>query len=97
MKDELFKGLTEEQIIKVKACKNVKEILLLAKQEGIELNDDQLAAVCGGGCSGSKLTPIACPVCGADTAQDLKIVGNWDNGYFECTCKKCGHKWVVYY
>ena len=37
MKEELLKGLTEEQIAKVKACKNQEEILQLAKEEGIEL------------------------------------------------------------
>ena len=51
MKEELLKGLTEEQIAKVKACKNQEELLALAKQEGIELNDEQLEAVNGGACS----------------------------------------------
>ena len=52
MKKELFKGLTEEQIAKVKACKNNEDLLKLAKEEGVELNDEQLAAVNGGACSG---------------------------------------------
>ena len=51
MKDELLKGLSEEQIAKVKACKNSKELLKLAKEEDIELSDEQLEAVNGGGCS----------------------------------------------
>ena len=36
MKKELLKGLSEEQIAKVKACKNQDEILALAREEGIE-------------------------------------------------------------
>jgi len=51
MKEELLKGLTEEQIAKVKACKNQDELLALAREEGIELNEEQLAAVSGGACS----------------------------------------------
>ena len=52
MKEELLKGLSEEQIAKVKACKNQEELLALAKEEGIELTDEQLEAVNGGACSG---------------------------------------------
>ena len=35
MRDELLKGLTEEQIAKVKACKTMEETLMVAKEEGI--------------------------------------------------------------
>ena len=49
MRDELLKGLTEEQIAKVRACKNQEELLALAREEGVELTDEQLAAVSGGG------------------------------------------------
>ena len=45
MKEELLKGLTEEQIAKVKACKNQEEVLALVREEGIELTDEQLEAV----------------------------------------------------
>ncbi len=54
MRDELLKGLTKEQIAKVKACKNSEELLALARAEGIELSDEQLAAVSGGVCSETK-------------------------------------------
>ena len=49
-REELLKGLTKEQISKVKACESSEEILQLAKSEGIELTDEQLAAVAGGYC-----------------------------------------------
>ena len=51
MKKELLKNLTEEQIAKVKKCKNQEELLKLAKEEGIELSNEQLEAVSGGVCS----------------------------------------------
>ena len=54
MREELLKGLSEEQIAKVKACKSQGEFLALAKQEGYELSDEQLAAVSGGACSNGK-------------------------------------------
>ena len=47
MKEELLKGLSEEQIAKVKSCSSGEEIFAAAKQEGIELTDEQLAAVSG--------------------------------------------------
>ena len=66
MKEELLKGLTEEQIAKVKACKNSDELLALATKEGIELNEEQLAAV-SGGCGKSsewyEIDNMTCPEC----------------------------------
>ena len=63
MNKELLNGLTEEQIAKIKACKNSQEIITLAKKEGVELTKEQLEAVNGGGCGGStpnniKETPL---------------------------------------
>ena len=53
-KKDLLAGLSEEQIAKVKACKNSDELLKLAKKEGIELTNEQLEAISGGGCGSSK-------------------------------------------
>ena len=49
----LLKGLSEEQIAKAKSCKNNSELLELAKKEGVELSQEQLAAISGGACSDS--------------------------------------------
>ncbi|MCR5491270.1 MAG: hypothetical protein K6F32_03985 [Bacilli bacterium] len=57
MKEKLLNGLSEEQIAKVKACKSSDEVLALAKEEGVELNDEQLSAVSGGGCIEEWLNP----------------------------------------
>lgn len=94
MKKELLKGLSEEQIAKVKSCKSHEDLLTLAKNEGVELTEEQLAVVSGGGvCSAVSefgenltLTPYNCHKCGSN---DVDIVGN------NCTCKKCGNKWTV--
>ena len=52
MREELLFGLTDEQIHKVYHCKSSMEILALAKEEGVELTQEQLAAI-NGGCGAS--------------------------------------------
>ena len=52
MREELLNGLTDEQIHKVYQCKSRIEILALAKEEGVELTQEQLAAI-NGGCGAS--------------------------------------------
>ena len=47
MKKELLKGLTDEQIAKVKVCKNSDELLALAKAEGIELTREVCSSIPG--------------------------------------------------
>ena len=69
MKDELLKGLTEEQFAKYKACKTQEERLALAKEEGVELTDEQLEAVSGGACNSAN---IPCPKCNSmDTIETV--------------------------
>ena len=63
MKEELLKGLSEEQIAKIKACKTQEELLSFAKEEGIQLSEEQLEAV-SGGCTTPEAKPIVCPACG---------------------------------
>ena len=93
MKKELLKGLSEEQIAKVRACKNSEELLALAKTEGIELTDEQLTAISGGGvCSvasdvGDFFNPFDCPECGSNDVHAVKGKGN----LFECG--GCGFRW----
>ena len=81
MKEELFKGLSEEQMAKLKNCNNVKELLALAKQEGVELTDDQLEAV-NGGC-GTTTGYWGCPYCGYRW-------GAMSLGYGRAKCFGCG-------
>ena len=93
MREELLKGLTDEQIAKIKECKNNEEILNFAKNEGIELTDEQLEAVSGGSC----ITGERCPRCNSDQVliyewdkwENCEFKGNWRNK----ECKSCGYQW----
>lgn len=88
MKGELIQGLTEEQIAKAKACKNQEELLAVTKQEGIELNEEQLEAVNGGGCTSKPKKK--CPKYGSKRAgwQKYPFMG------CDCECDYCGYKWT---
>ena len=89
MRKELLKGLTEEQIAKVKACKNSEELLALAKEEGIELNDEQLKTISGGGCFSS----FKCPNCGS---KDYRVLPRYQvSGCKTYQCYTCGHEWSL--
>ena len=94
MKQELLKGLSEEQIAKVKDCKSQEELLKLAKEEGIELTEEQLEAVSGGECFGT--TP-PCPYCGA--SKERVYCGNPPGKVLSGTrvwnCKDCGNFWKM--
>ena len=91
-KQDLLKGLTEEQIEKVRACKNQDEVLAFAKQEGIELTDEQLEAVNGGFCDSHP--PIEpCPVCKSkDFVEIIQEAAN----YTRYECKKCNITFSIY-
>ena len=89
MKKELLKGITEEQIEKAKACKNEKELLTLAQAEGIQLTEEQLETVAGGGCSE---TTEPCPKCGS-TSIKKEHRGNDVHMHTVFICKKCKHEW----
>ena len=94
MKSELLKGLTEEQIAKAKACKSQEELLALAKEEGFELNDEQLAAVSGGFCStDAPDCSKKCPKCGTSVKGNYLYRKSYEGLVYEFVCPNCGHKW----
>ena len=86
MKEELLKGLSEEQVAKVKACKNQEEILKVAKEEGIELTDEQLEAV-SGGCGTVEPYELKCPFCESKDFECTSVTTYGDRTF---KCKKCG-------
>ncbi|MBR1847486.1 MAG: hypothetical protein IJ787_07220 [Bacilli bacterium] len=88
MREELLKGLSEEQIAKLKQCRSSEEILKLAKKEGLELSDDQLEAVSGGNCA-APLPP--CPRCNSNEAVYIPRTDN----VMEYECNECGYRWTV--
>ena len=90
MKQELLNGLTEEQVAKVKQCKNTNDLLALAKKEGVELTSDQLEAVNGGACSNSDNCP-PCPACGSANTkvrQSSQLVNQYK-------CNDCGKEFTI--
>ena len=88
MKEELLKGLSEEQIAKIKACKNQEEILAIAKEEGIELTDEQLQAVSGG--CGTR----TCSNCGSHDIEAVPYNNSITDWGFRNTCRSCGYVWL---
>ena len=89
MKEELLKGLTDEQIAKVKECKNQEELLALAKAEGVELTNEQIEAVSGGGC----LSSMKCPQC---DSKDYRKLPNYQiSGCSTYKCNQCGYEWSL--
>jgi len=44
-----LENLSDEQRAKLQACETAEDILALAKEEGYELSEAELAAVSGGG------------------------------------------------
>ena len=91
-KEELLKGLSEEQIAKIKSFKNQEDLLKFAKDQGIELTDEQLEAVNGGICTS---TPsFTCPYCGSSnvkTKHNENSIAEW----YGNTCQDCGKYWIV--
>ena len=82
MREELLKGLSDEQKKKVAYCKSAEDVLALAKAEGVELNDEQLEAVSGGACDPNAYN---CPKCGS---SEIEHTGS---GNFHC--RSCNHNY----
>ena len=85
--DHLLEGLSPEIVAKVKKCTSVEEILQLAKDEKIHLNEEQLDAVSGGGCQDKNIDVKYCPSCGST---------NWKyTNFFPVSyqCEDCGFRW----
>lgn len=97
MKEDLLKGLSEEQIEKLSHCRSCQEILELSKEEGIELSDEQLEAVSGGACApdGNINDPKRCPNC---DKTNTKYTGRHDMGrivWDSYECLSCGQEYRV--
>ena len=86
MRKSLLTGLTEEQIKKIEACNSVEEVLKIAKNEGsIELTEEQLGAVTGGGCFDAD---IQCPYCQSYDVEAVNTVNEYGLSYYY-VCKHC--------
>ena len=96
MKSKLLNGLSDEQIAKIRACKNSEELLALAKEEGVELTDEQLQVIAGGGKCQSTPTD-ECMYCGSkDVKYKRQSTGVLFDYQFECTCRTCGRTFYIF-
>ena len=86
-----FEGLTPEQVERAKNCKSVAELVELAKNEGVEITDEQLNAIASGGigCWCHESLSDGCKKCGS---HDIKV-GNIGQ-IMKYTCKSCGYSWM---
>ena len=93
-KEELLKGLSPEQIEKARACHSEEELLELAKEEGIELTEEQLASV-SGGCTvrNDPRDHQNCPQCGSSDTSCISY--NRSAGFAEHQCAECRFIWRV--
>ena len=93
MRKELLKGLTAEQIEKASRCHSEAELIALAKEEGVELTKEQLAAVNGGACKPHEdFLTRACPRCG-EQMQGEFVETTPGDGKYHFICKHCGFEW----
>ena len=56
-----FEDLTPEQQEKAKACKTPEDILALAREEGYELSEEELAGISVGWCPANICLSHECP------------------------------------
>lgn len=87
MRAELLKGLTKEQIEKLRGCKSTQEMLELAKNEDVQLTEEQLDAISGGNCS---VEPPKCPIC---NSEHVIVIDK--SAYEHHECKNCGFSWDI--
>ncbi len=87
----LWDSLTDEQKEKAKACKSMDELAALAGQMGVELPDEALDAVAGGGDHFRFAKGTACPYCGrrADPTNSGKTLEGIKAMHFYCA--RCNH------
>ncbi len=48
--ERIFAQLSDEQKEQFRNCKNMDEVMKLAKEENFELNEEQLETIASGGC-----------------------------------------------
>lgn len=90
IREELLKGLTEDQIKKVKDFDDPRDLLALAKDEGVELTEEQLDAVSGGTCDEKP----RCPMCNSSNVKDVTPYQGEDTAPNVYMCKDCHHQFT---
>ena len=88
--EDLLRGLTPEQLKKARGCKSKQELLEVAKEEGIELTEEQLGNISGGLCQERVKEGFVCPNClGTDTIGYFDSFLFGSRGGYNCVCNQC--------
>ena len=82
-----FSNLSKEQISKASGCKTPEEVMAVVREEGIELTDEQLDAVAGGGSNWAGWE--TCPQCGSTRVTEFLS----PDGFAEYSCFNCSYYW----
>ena len=74
-------NFNERQRARAKACSTPEELLALAREEGLELSDDELDQVCGAWGAEAQAPKLKCPSC---QGTDLE-----PQGMHSYRCRSC--------
>ena len=88
--EDYIKDLDPELQEKARACGSAEELLALAKDAGVPVPDEALAAIAGGNQQdpeNCKPLIVKCPRCGS---KNVKL--EMDINEFEC--QDCGYFWI---
>lgn len=78
---------------RAKGCQTPEEILELAREEGIELSDEDLEHVAGGWGASDSGCGVKCPECGSYNMTGDSVRAG-DSNWEEFTCQYCGNNWM---
>ena len=82
--------LSPELADKARACKTSSELLKFAAENDVELPDDALEAVAGGGCGSEKTAVAVCNYCGNEAENKKAVPGRGEINVR--WCEKCNRK-----
>ena len=84
-----FQRITKEQEARIRECETPEDFLALAKAEGYELTDEELASIAAGSWSPKEVLPT-CPNCNSYAISMFPAPGT---GMTHCVCNDCGWQW----
>ena len=91
-----FNRITDDQRERLQGAQSPEELLEKAREEGLELTDEQLESISGGGFwGGSDSNPgvgVKCPQCGSSDVRIEYSEEGWDQCVFRCYGCRAG--WI---
>ena len=90
-----FRDLRPDLQEKARECQTPEEIAELAREEGVELSDEEIDRI-SGGWGDSEDSGMRCPECGSANVTG-KAVRAGDSNWEELTCLDCGHCWTQWF